>query len=36
MVLDARRGWMQKDLDLKNWLDVHDKPYLVVATKWIN
>jgi GTP-binding protein len=33
MVLDARRGWMQKDLDLKNWLDVHDKPYLVVATK---
>ena len=33
LVLDARRGWMEKDLDLKNWLDVHDKPYLVVATK---
>ena len=24
---------MEKDLDLKNWLDVHGKPYLVVATK---
>jgi GTP-binding protein len=33
IVLDARRGWMERDLDLKNWLDVHQKPYLVVATK---
>ncbi len=33
LVLDARRGWMERDLDLKNWLDVHQKPYLVVATK---
>ena len=33
LVLDARRGWMEKDLDLKHWLEVHHKPYLVVATK---
>ena len=33
LVLDARRGWMEKDLDLKRWLEVHQKPYLVVATK---
>jgi GTP-binding protein len=33
LVLDARRGWMEKDLDLKRWLDHHGKPYLVVATK---
>jgi len=33
LVLDARRGWMEKDLDLKHWLEVHHRPYLVVATK---
>jgi len=33
LVLDARRGWMEKDLDLKKWLEVHRKPFLVVATK---
>jgi GTP-binding protein len=33
LVLDARRGWMEKDLDLKRWLEVHHRPYLVVATK---
>jgi GTP-binding protein len=33
LVLDARRGWMEKDLDLKRWLEHHGKPYLVVATK---
>ena len=33
LVLDARRGWMEKDLDLKQWLEAHGKPYLVVATK---
>src|SRR6266576_764823 len=33
LVLVARRGWMEKDLDLKRWLEVHQKPYLVVATK---
>jgi GTP-binding protein len=33
LVLDTRRGWMEKDLDLKRWLDHHGRPYLVVATK---
>jgi len=33
LVLDARRGWMDKDLDLKRWLEHHGRPYVVVATK---
>jgi GTP-binding protein len=33
LILDARRGWMDKDLDLKNWLEVNHHPYLVVASK---
>ena len=33
LVLDARRGWMESDLDLRRWLEVHQKPCLVVATK---
>ena len=33
LILDARRGWMDKDLDLKRWLDYHGRQYLVVATK---
>ncbi len=33
LVLDARRGWMEKDLELKDWLEAHGRPYLVVATK---
>ena len=33
LVLDSRRGWMERDLDLKRWLEAHCKPYLVVATK---
>ena len=33
LILDARRGWMDKDLDLKQWLEHHGRPYLVVATK---
>ena len=33
LILDSRRGWMERDLDLKRWLEVHCKPYLVVATK---
>ena len=32
-ILDARRGWMESDLVLKDWLDFHQRPYLVVATK---
>ncbi len=33
VILDARRGWMEKDLDLKRWLEYYQRPYLVVATK---
>ena len=33
VILDARRGWMPNDLELKNWLEAHHRPYLVVATK---
>ena len=33
LILDARRGWMDKDLDLKAWLEVHRQPYVVVASK---
>ena len=33
IVLDARRGWMEKDFELKNWLEAHGRPYQVVATK---
>jgi GTP-binding protein len=33
LVLDTRRGWMPKDLDLKRWLEHYGKEYLVVATK---
>jgi GTP-binding protein len=34
LVLDARRGWMEKDLDLKRWLEHHGTQYVVVATKF--
>ena len=33
LILDARRGWMEKDLELKNWLEFHNRRYLVIATK---
>jgi GTP-binding protein len=33
MILDARRGWMDKDIELRDWLDYHQKKYLVAATK---
>jgi GTP-binding protein len=33
LILDARRGWMDKDLDLKQWLEYHGRQYLVIATK---
>ena len=33
VLLDSRRGWMDKDLELKQWLEFHGRPYLVVATK---
>jgi GTP-binding protein len=33
LILDARRGWMPKDLELKRWLEEHGRRYLVIATK---
>jgi GTP-binding protein len=33
LILDARRGWMEKDLDLKDWLEANHHPYIVVASK---
>ena len=33
IVLDARRGWMDPDRELREWLEVHGRPYQVVATK---
>jgi len=33
LILDARRGWMDADLSLKQWLEHHGREYLVIATK---
>lgn len=33
ILLDSRRGWMEKDLELKKWLEFQGRPYVVVATK---
>jgi GTP-binding protein len=33
LLLDARRGWMDGDIGLRDWLEVHGRPYVVVATK---
>ena len=33
LILDARRGWMEKDVELRAWLEHHRQPYLVAATK---
>jgi GTP-binding protein len=33
LLLDSRRGWMDKDLELKEWLEFHNRRYIVVATK---
>src|SRR5487761_2782508 len=29
----AGRGWMEKDLELRDWLECHGRPYIVAATK---
>ena len=34
LLLDARRGWMEQDLELKDWLEFHQRRYIVIATKF--
>ena len=34
VLLDARRGWMDQDLELKSWLEYQGLPFVVVATKF--
>jgi GTP-binding protein len=33
LLVDARRGWMEADLELKSWLEFHNRRYQVVITK---
>jgi len=33
ILLDARRGWLDKDLELRSWLEFHNRRYQVVVTK---
>jgi len=33
LILDSRRGWMEQDLELKEWLEFHNRRYMVIATK---
>ena len=33
LIIDARRGWMEKDLELRQWLEFHNRRFLVIATK---
>ncbi len=33
LILDVRRGWMEGDLELKKWLEFHNRRYIVIATK---
>ncbi len=33
LILDSRRGWMEPDLQLKAWLELHNRRYQVIATK---
>ena len=34
LLLDSRRGWMEPDLDLKKWLEMQNRRFVVVATKF--
>jgi GTP-binding protein len=33
LLLDARRGWMDMDRELKQWLEFHNRRYQVIVTK---
>lgn len=34
ILLDARRGWMDMDIALREWLESHGRRYAVIATKF--
>jgi GTP-binding protein len=33
LLIDARRGWLEPDLELKNWLEFHNRRFQVIVTK---
>jgi GTP-binding protein len=33
LIVDARRGWMDMDLELRAWLEFHNRRYQVIVTK---
>jgi GTP-binding protein len=33
LLLDARRGWTEKDLELRRWLEFRGRRFMVIATK---
>ena len=33
LLLDSRRGWMDQDVQLREWLETHGRRFLVAATK---
>ncbi len=33
LLIDARRGWMDMDLELRAWLEFHNRRYQVIITK---
>jgi GTP-binding protein len=34
LIVDARRGWMDMDVELRGWLELHQRPYVVAVTKF--
>jgi GTP-binding protein len=33
ILIDSRRGWLEKDLELKSWLEFHNRRFQVIVTK---
>jgi GTP-binding protein len=33
ILIDARRGWLEKDVELREWLEAHGRRYVVAVTK---